>query len=149
MEGVLTELRRLGSSDLEKPAKARLAAELIRGARSYHWVGLYDVTPTEIAAIGWTGHDAPAFPRFARTQGLNGAAVAARAPVIVQDVSRDERYLTTFGATRAEAIFPVVAPGRGQIVGTIDVESDRTNAFTAEDEALLRECALALAGLWA
>jgi L-methionine (R)-S-oxide reductase len=149
MEVVLEELRRLGESSLERRAKARQAADLIRTARSYHWVGLYDVTPTEISAIGWTGSDAPTFPSFARTQGLNGAAVAARAPVIVQDVTRDQRYLTTFGATRAEAIFPVAAPDGGQIVGTIDVESDRIDAFTAEDETFLRGCALALTGLWA
>jgi putative methionine-R-sulfoxide reductase with GAF domain len=36
-----------------------------------------------------------------------------------------------------------------QIVGTIDVESDRINAFTVEDEVFLQNCALALAELWA
>jgi L-methionine (R)-S-oxide reductase len=149
MADVLEELRRLGGSSLGRPAKARQAADLIRAARSYHWVGLYDVTPTEITAIGWTGSDAPTYPTFPRTQGLNGAAVAARLPVIVQDVTRDERYLTTFGATRAEAIVPVMAPEGDQIVGTIDVESDRINAFTVEDEAFLQNCALALAELWA
>jgi L-methionine (R)-S-oxide reductase len=149
MADVLEELRRLGASSLGRPAKARQAADLIRAARSYHWVGLYDVTPTEITAIGWTGSDAPTFPTFPRTQGLNGAAVAARLPVIVQDVTRDERYLTTFGATRAEAIVPVMATEGDQIVGTIDVESDRINAFTVEDEVFLQNCALALAELWA
>jgi putative methionine-R-sulfoxide reductase with GAF domain len=149
MKEALEALRRLSGSSLGKRAKARQAADLIRAARSYHWVGIYDVMPTEIAAIGWTGSDAPAFPTFPRTRGLNGAAVAARAPVIVQDVTRDERYLTTFGVTRAEAIFPVAALESGDIVGTIDVESDRTDAFTAEDEAFLRGCALAIAGLWA
>jgi putative methionine-R-sulfoxide reductase with GAF domain len=57
--------------------------------------------------------------------------------------------LNDSGATRAEATFPVATPEDGQIVGTIDVESDRTDAFTAEDEAFLRGCALALARLWA
>jgi len=44
--------------------------------------------------------------------------------------------LKTFGATLAEAIFVVASPGDGRIVGTIDVESDRPNAFTPEDERL-------------
>ena len=70
---------------------ARAAAELIRTAGPYRWVGLYDVTPTTITAIAWTGSEAPAFPSFPITQGLNGAAVATRAPVIVQDVTRDSR----------------------------------------------------------
>ena len=145
---VLEKLRKLGSSRIERRERARKAAEMIRTARSYHWVGLYDVTPAEIIAIAWTGRDAPAFPRFPRTQGINGAAVAAHAPVIVNDVSRDERYLMTFGATRSEAIFPVAAQEGGQIVGTIDVESDRVDAFTADDESFLRGCAVALAGIW-
>lgn len=101
MEGVLEKLQLLLESSLEKRAKACQAADLIRAARSHHWVGLYDVTSAEITAIGWSGSDSPAFPSFARTQGLNGAAVAARAPVIVQDVTRDERYLTTFGGAIA------------------------------------------------
>ena len=149
MDKILGEIRKLGESGVGRDVKARQAAELIRVARSYHWVGIYEVTPTEINAIGWTGAEAPSFPTFARTQGLNGAAVASCAPVVVQDVTRDARYLTTFGATRAEAIFPVVAPEGGQVVGTIDVESERTDAFTAKDVAFLEGCALALVGLWA
>lgn len=53
-----------------------------------------------------TGVDAPAHPTFPSTHGLNGAAVARKQPVVVQDVSKDARYLTTFGATKTEAIFP-------------------------------------------
>jgi putative methionine-R-sulfoxide reductase with GAF domain len=148
METTLEHLRNLASLRTDRGARAREAAELIRAARSFHWVGLYDVTRTEIAALGWTGPNAPAFPRFPVTQGLNGAAVRARQNVIVQDVSKDPRYLTTFGSTRAEAIFVVASPADGRIIGTIDVESDRANAFTREDEAFLRNCAAALSSLW-
>jgi L-methionine (R)-S-oxide reductase len=123
------------------------SAELIRAAGDYRWVGLYDVTPSEIAAIGWTGSVAPAYPRFPRDKGLNGAAVATREPVIVQDVSSDPRYLTAFATTGSEAIFPV-SDHRGVVIGTIDVESDRRGAFTMDDEALLRACAVVLRPAW-
>ena len=148
MKTTLERLCNLASAATDRAGRARDAAELIRTARGFHWVGLYDVTLTEIAAIGWTGADAPAFPRFPITRGLNGAAVASRQHVIVQDVTRDPRYLTTFGSTRAEAIFVVAAPTDGRIIGTIDVESDRPNAFTPEDETFLRSCAEALVSLW-
>ena len=110
-------------------------------------MGLYDVGPSTISAVAWTGPTAPAHPTFPRERGLNGAAVTSAAPVIVQDVREDPRYLTTFGATLAEAIFPVCAPD-GRIVGTIDVESDRAHSFTAEDERFLAWCAEALVELW-
>lgn len=130
----------------DRTAVAGEAANLICQAGGYRWVGLYDVTDTDVVAIAWTGDVAPAFPRFPRTQGLNGAAVAAGDVVISQDVTRDPRYLTAFATTGSEAIVPVLTDG--QVVGTIDVESDRLNAFSPEDEAFLRRCATALASLW-
>jgi L-methionine (R)-S-oxide reductase len=125
----------------------REAAERIQQARGYRWVGLYDVTPTEIAALAWTGSEAPAYPRFPRDKGLNGAAVASREVVIAQDVATDPRYLTAFATTGAEAIAPV-AGDDGEVVGTIDVESDRPHAFRPEDELFLRAAAVALRPLW-
>jgi putative methionine-R-sulfoxide reductase with GAF domain len=127
--------------------KARLLAQLVQRERNYHWVGLYDVSKTQISAIAWTGESAPAFPTFPITKGINGAAVAARQSVVVQDVSKDSRYLTTFGQTKAEAIFPIFSSD-GVVVGTIDVESERVNAFGPEDGAFLNQCALLLRPLW-
>lgn len=130
----------------KRATRAREAAECICTARNYRWVGLYDVTSAEIRAIGWTGPTPPAFPTFPRTQGLNGAAVAAGHPIIVNDVRNDSRYLTTFSTTLAEAVVPVRSGTR--IAGTIDVESERVNAFSADDEQFLDECAVILQPLW-
>ncbi len=147
MDVTLYRLRLLAESAGDRATRARAAAECIRAARAYHWVGLYDVTTSHITAIAWTGTNAPAHPTFPRAQGLNGAAVAADASIVVQDVRRDPRYLTTFGATRSEAIFPIRARDRG-VVGTIDVESDQVDAFSPEDEAFLEQCAVTLRPLW-
>jgi putative methionine-R-sulfoxide reductase with GAF domain len=110
-------------------------------------VGLYEVTDTEIGAIAWTGTVVPTFPRFPRSKGLNGVAVATKDAVLSQDVSSDPRYLTAFVNTGSEGIVPVLADA-GQVIGTIDVESDRRNAFSPEDERFLRACAIALSRLW-
>ena len=67
----------------DRRARARSIAELIRAARGYRWVGLYDVEPAEIAVIAWAGPGAPTYPRFPRTQGLNGAAVAKGTSIVV------------------------------------------------------------------
>jgi putative methionine-R-sulfoxide reductase with GAF domain len=140
-------LRDLASAKQDRRKRAAEAAEYIRAARGFHWVGLYDVGPSQISAIGWSGAAAPAHPNVPRHQGLNGAAVASREPVVVQDVRTDPRYLTTFGNTLAEAIFPVRA-ANGAVVGTIDVENDRPNSFTPDDERFLASCGEALAALW-
>src|SRR5262245_16431481 len=147
MDEVLEQLRSIMAAVGDRTRTAGQVAEVIRDARGYRWVGLYDVGAGEIVAVGWTGGVAPAFPRFPIDRGLNGAAARAARPVVVQDVSSDSRYLTTFGSTGAEAIFPVVSP-TGEVIGTIDAESDRENAFTADDDAFLSECARVLLPLW-
>jgi L-methionine (R)-S-oxide reductase len=146
MSDVWAELLVILERRLNRVAKARAVAEALQHAGGYHWVGLYDVDATHIRAIAWTGAVAPAFPSFLRSQGLNGAAVASGQALVVQDVTRDSRWLTTFGTSKAEAIFPVTL--HGVVVGTIDVESDRIGAFTAADESLLRRAAEVLQPLW-
>jgi L-methionine (R)-S-oxide reductase len=137
------------ASDKGRAEKAARIAELVRQAGSYRWVGLYAVTEQEIAAIGWSGPGAPAYPRFPVTKGLSGAAVAAGRAVVVNDVTADPRYLTAFASTLSEAIVPVVDPGAGTVVGTLDVESAERNAFTDADRQALEGCAAALTGLFA
>jgi L-methionine (R)-S-oxide reductase len=140
-------LRSLGNGEGTRAAKAQRAIELIKTLGPYRWAGLYDVLPSEIAVIAWSGPQGPTHPRFPIAQGLNGACVAGRKPVIVQDVAIDRRYLTTIGGTRGEMIQPVLDES-GVVVGTIDVESDRVNAFSDRDGELLAACAKSLFWLW-
>ena len=148
MDPILQNLAAIARRTTDRADRARGAAETMRAARNYRWVGIYDVTVTEIVAIAWTGSTPPTFPRFSITQGLNGAAVQTREEILVQDVASDPRYLTTFGSTRAEAIFPITSFADGRVIGTIDVESDRTHAFTPGDQEFLRKCAETLRPFW-
>jgi L-methionine (R)-S-oxide reductase len=147
MNSTLTKLRDLAYSSGTREEKARAAAGLIRIARPYRWVGLYDVTKDEIAVVAWDGPEPPTYPRFPVSKGLNGAAVASKCPVIVQDVASDPRYLTTIGGTRGEMIYPILR-ATTEVIGTIDVESDKMNAFSTADDSLLAACADALRWLW-
>jgi L-methionine (R)-S-oxide reductase len=135
-------------SDKGATEKAVRIAELVRQAGSYRWVGLYEVTEQEIAAIGWSGPGAPAYPRFPVTQGLSGAAVAARRAVVVNDVTADPRYLTALASTMSEAIVPVLDLDTGAVVGTLDVESAERDAFTDADRQALERVAAAVSGLF-
>ena len=147
MTHALDVLRSLGGDPGDRAAKAQRAVALIRMLGPYRWAGLYDVFPKEIAVVAWSGPEAPAYPRFSVTKGLNGACVASRKPVIVQDVANDPRYLTTIGGTRGEMIQPFLDES-GAVIGTIDVESDHVDAFTDRDAKLLARCAETLSWLW-
>ncbi len=69
-------------------------------------------------------------------EGIVGAAASGRKPVVVPDVHDDPRYLNALDAVRSELAVPLVA--RGRVVGVLDVQSTRVNAFTERESTMLR-----------
>ena len=69
-------------------------------------------------------------------EGITGAAAATRQAILVSDVRNDPRYLNAVDAVRSELAVPMTS--RGKLIGVIDLESSRPNAYTEDDRALLR-----------
>jgi len=110
--------------------------EMIRAARSYRWVGIYKIVKAEFVIQAETGEEPPAYPRFPISQGLCGAALESGKPIIVGDVRHDPRYLPTFHTTRSEIIVPMINEHH-KILGMLDAESEKVNAFGDEDRQFL------------
>jgi L-methionine (R)-S-oxide reductase len=123
-------------------------AEQIRRAGDYRWVGIYEVGPEEISVVGWSGPAPPEHPSFPKNSGLCGAAAASGSTVVVEDVTKDPRYIPTLGDTRSEMVVPAKR-STGEVVGLIDVESGNVDAFTPIDLRLLEGFAPAVARLLA
>src|SRR4029077_15102347 len=141
-EATVKELQQLGGFVLAGACSKRMkqVAQMIRAARAYRWVGIYKVIKKEFVIMAASDDEPPAYPRFPITQGLCGAALEARKPVVVGDVRRDSRYLPTFHTTRSEIIVPMMNEHR-QIVGMLDAESEKVNAFGDEDRQFLERAA--------
>lgn len=149
-EKLATDLHNVVSVRVDRTAALQEVAELLRRTCSYRWVGLYDVDPAAGIAknVVWTGPGAPKYSTFPLAKGLTGAAVSTRKTVNVGDVGADPRYLPALGTTRSEIIVPVFDRTGENVLGTIDVESEKPNAFTSEDEFLLEACAVVIRPLW-
>jgi putative methionine-R-sulfoxide reductase with GAF domain len=144
---LLREVADLIGAAADRKEKVQKIADAVRLFGNYRWVGIYNVDQHEISVIAWSGIGAPAYPRFGITQGLSGEAVRTRRTIVSNDVGNDPSYLTAFGNTQSEIIVPIAVAG-GPVGGTIDVESDRKNAFGDDDRILLESCASLLAQLW-
>jgi sigma-B regulation protein RsbU (phosphoserine phosphatase) len=68
-------------------------------------------------------------------EGLVGAAAESREPINVGDVRNDPRYLNALDAVRSELVIPLLA--RGRLVGVIDLQSTRLNAYAKREVALV------------
>jgi putative methionine-R-sulfoxide reductase with GAF domain len=148
MNNTLNQILMTAAGSDDRSVKAKRLAELIQKLGAYRWVGIYDVGQETVSIVGWSGPSAPEHPSFPVTKGLTGAAIESKKAVLVGDVRNDPRYLTAFGTTLSEIIVPVLHPGDGRVVGTVDVESERVNAFSARDREIIEQCAQAALPLW-
>jgi GAF domain-containing protein len=148
VDNMLNQVRSIAMGGDDRAVKAQRLAELIRKLGDYRWVGIYDVGSENVAIIAWSGDNAPENPSFPLSTGLTGAAVQKKRAMIVGDVRTDPRYLATFGSTLSEIIVPVLSPGGGNVIGTVDVESDKVNAFSTRDQQMIEQCAQAALPLW-
>jgi L-methionine (R)-S-oxide reductase len=148
VNNVLGQMRSIAAGSDDRTAKAKRLAELIGKLGEYRWVGIYDVGAEHVSIIAWSGPSAPAYPAFPVSKGLTGAAIEQKRAVVVGDVRNDPRYLTAFGNTLSEIIVPVLAPGEERVIGTVDVESEHANAFSARDQQMIEQCAQAALPLW-
>src|SRR5262245_1153517 len=83
--------RCMAEADTRSARAVAVCAALAR-VRGYDFVAIYDVLQDEIAVLGWHG-EPPVHQRFARDNGLCGAAVKNGMPQLVNDVTLDPRYL--------------------------------------------------------
>jgi putative methionine-R-sulfoxide reductase with GAF domain len=148
MNNTLNQILMTAAGSDDRAVKAKRLAEMIQKLGEYRWVGIYDVGPETVSIVGWSGPGPPAHPLFPITKGLTGSAIESRRTVVVGDVRNDPRYLTAFGSTLSEIIVPVLHPGDGRVVGTVDVESERANAFSSRDREMIEQCAQAALPLW-
>ena len=147
----MLELVRAVRSEAQRDApveeRAKRITDLVRTLTRRRWVGVYRVASDEVVNLAWSGPAPPAYPRFRATSGLTGAAIAFGSSVVSNDVAGDPRYLTALESTGSELIVPVLLDKR--VVGTLDVEDERTGAFDADDQKLFEQLAQALTALFA
>ena len=119
----------------------RLHAELAR----YNWVGFYLVDPADSKFLVLGPYSGTFTPhvRIPLNQGLCGAAASTGKTIIVNDVTRDPRYLSGSEHTKSEIIAPLSA--RGRVVGEIDINSYFMNTWDAKEQKFVEAVAALVA----
>jgi signal transduction histidine kinase len=73
-------------------------------------------------------------------EGITGWVARTGRAACVGDVARDPRYVSVRRGVKSELAVPLEV--NGEIRGVLNVDSDRTDAFAAEDQRLLEELAV-------
>ena len=131
---VLNEVSREISSILDVEELLRHAAELVKRVIDYQILSIMLYDEEQHIFLHRVdvkhGQRVQGKLRVAASEGLVGAAATLREPVLVPDVTKDERYLMVNPETRSELAIPMMH--KGKVIGVLDLESPQLNYFNAD-----------------
>jgi L-methionine (R)-S-oxide reductase len=143
MEEVRAEVSELAAAtDTAQDLMDKMVKLLHHRMLKYNWVGFYllepGAEPPMLVLGAFEGAMTP-HTRIPLNQGICGAAASSGKTVVVDDVSKDARYLACSLETKSEIVVPVFV--HGQVVGELDIDSHFPAAFTPEHQSFVQHCA--------
>lgn len=110
----------------------------------FFWVGFYRAAGPDRLVLGPYRGTLPCV-EIPFSKGVCGAAASSRSTVIVPDVTTFDGYIACDSASRSEIVVPVIG-GSGELLGVLDIDSDRGDDFHTADKVHLEELARIVAG---
>ncbi|HEY6372242.1 MAG TPA: GAF domain-containing protein [Candidatus Sulfotelmatobacter sp.] len=118
-----------------------MAQRLHEKMTRYNWVGFYLVDPADsgMLVVGpYVGSFTPN-ARIPLNTGLCGAAATTGQTVVVDDVTKDPRYLAGSSMVNSEIVVPIFV--KGKLAAELDIESYFANTFDAAEQEFVDACA--------
>ena len=124
----------------------RVADDLHEKMTRYNWVGFYVIDPADpnYLVVGPFAGSFTPNTRIPLGKGLCGAAAATGKVVVVDDVTKDPRYLPGSSMVKSEVVVPIFA--KKKVVAELDAESYFANTFIDTERKFVEACAEIVAG---
>lgn len=147
---VVTRIAEVSNEARQLAQAAPNASDLMQGMvkllhhrmLKYNWVGFYMLEPgaqPPMLVLGAFEGAMTPHTRIPLNQGICGAAVSSGQMIVVDDVSKDPRYLACSLETKSEIVVPIFV--HGIVAGELDIDSHFPAAFGLEDQDLVQHCA--------
>lgn len=113
---------------------ANISAALKTGL-GFYWIGFYLVKNNELVLGPFQGPIA--CTRIGKGKGVCGSVWEKEQTLIVPDVDQFPGHIACSSASRSEIVIPLM--NNGQVMGVLDIDSDKLNDFSEVDEQYLKE----------
>jgi phosphoserine phosphatase RsbU/P len=139
VDPLLLEVADVVNTTLDLDSTLRRVAELVRKVIDYEIFAilLLNEKTQELRfrfQVGYTREVAERL-KIKVGEGVTGIAAQRREAILVDDVSKDPRYISAVPNVRSELAVPLIVKNR--LIGVIDIESPQPNHFTEEHKRLL------------
>ena len=132
---LLPQIRELVRKEQDLIANLANIAAALKQAFGFFWVGFYLVKDNELVLGPFQGP--VACTRIPFGKGVCGTAWKERRTIIVPDVEQFPGHIACNSASKSEIVIPLFE--NGEIIGVLDIDSDRLNEFDEIDERYLEE----------
>lgn len=142
MEELLSTLNLYGinlnmAKNLEEVYKSTL--DVIEKTLGFEHTSFAIVDKNKVRAVDYRGKDkllTPTLPLDGSKKGIIVKAAAKREAILVPDVNKHEDYVEGWSNIRSELAVPIIS--ENEVLGVLDIESEKLNAFTQKDLILLQ-----------
>ena len=117
--------------------KLQQICDLLESEVSYYdWVGFYfkNGDKEELKLAQFTGEETE-HTIIPFGKGICGQVAVSNKNFVVQDVSKQENYISCGWKVKSEIVIPIFV--NGENIGQIDIDSHTANIFSSKDEELL------------
>ena len=139
-DGIISTIDRKGDRD----GKLQSICEILsRGIDHYHWVGFYlvDLEKEEELVLGPYVGEPTDHVRIPFGKGICGQAAQSGKTFVIQDVTKQDNYLSCSVNVRSEIVVPIFKGG--EIAGELDIDSHVRGPFSKDERIWLEEvCSL-------
>ena len=101
----------------------------------YNWIEIYIVKDNNLILGPWRGIQATEHIKIPIGKGICGSAVKTGKTELINNVNNDIRYLACFTSTKSEIVVPIRR--NDNVIGEIDIDSDKKDSFDHNDKEFL------------
>ncbi|MDD7461649.1 MAG: GAF domain-containing protein [Prevotella sp.] len=121
----------------EVGVQANVAAALHQAFDDYFWTGFYMQRNGNMLRLG-PFQGPPACYSIPIGKGVCGTAFAQNKTIVVPDVELFPGHIACSSLSRSEIVVPI-HNGRGEVIGVLDIDSKKLNAFDETDASYLEK----------
>jgi len=134
-KNLLPQIKALVASETDLIANLANVTAVLETAFDFFWVGFYLIKGEELVLGPFQGPVACTRVTFGR--GVCGAALKEERTIIVPDVEQFPGHITCNSESKSEIVVPLFR--ENQIIGVLDIDSDRLNTFDEVDAEYLEK----------